>query len=143
MDSHHIAKLQRVVFERLTIGESRKTLFAELSRRLDETAANGVIRDAIREIAEQTAQGTYAAEAKRIRERKLVSTEITWRNIGFVLMGGGIVFTAISMLAGQPALALVPVVGGFLIVVVNEPKIKTRIAQAGAAVDRLLEENEA
>ena len=140
MDSVHIDKIRQVVFERLTVGESPDVLRAELRRKLDGNAADEILRDVIADIAVRRSAGTYETEARRIRKRKLVANDLAWRNLGFLLLGGGVIFTLISILAGAPALALLPTGAGFVILIVIEPKIRARMMDASAAVDRLLEE---
>ena len=139
MDGIRKVKLQRVVFERLTVGESRESLIGELCRRLDAIDAQEIVNSAVDDITEQRAQGTYEATAKRIRKHRLFGPDLAWKNLGFLLLIGGGLFMAVNLLTGTPAIAFGPILAGFLILVVVEPRINAKTAEANAAVDRLFE----
>lgn len=140
MDTIRLERLRQVVFERLTLGESREALHKDLCRKLEDGAALEIVDAAVREIAARRADGNYDADACRTRKRRFAADYLAWRILAGVLIVVGIAGSLAGILESQTlTVAIGPLAVGGLILGIVGWKVNSRMLAAKEAVDLLFE----
>ena len=139
MEAVHTGRLEQVVFERLTLGESLEKLHGELRRKLDDAAASALLDRVIQEVAARHESGDYEAMARRLRKKRFGSPYLAWKLLGgfllFIGVANSIYATANS---GSLYIAFGPLAVGLVIFAIVEDKVRRKVQAAAAAVEQLL-----
>ena len=139
MEAVHTGKLEQIVFERLTLGESREKLHGELCRKLDDAAASALLDRVIREMAARRERGDYEAAAGRLRKKRFGSPYLAWKLLGGFLLFIGVANSIYAMAnSGSLYIAFGPLAVGLVIFAVVEDKVRRKVQTAAAAVEQLL-----
>lgn len=133
-----MGRLEQVVFERLTLGESREKLHGELCRKLDDASASDLLDRVIQEVAARRQRGDYEVMARRLRKKRFGWPYLAWKLLGGFLLLIGVTTSIYAMAnSGSLYIAFGPLAAGLVIFAIVEDKVRRKVESAAAAVEQL------